>query len=270
MALETRHPGGEEVVRNERRGDLLTLTLDRPQQLNALSPAVFEQLESHLRDTDWAGTTAVFLRGAGTSFAAGADVKSYVDLPVEDFLAFARLAARVTDLIDRAPVPVIAVVQGYALGGGFELALACDLIVASRDATFGLPEGRLGLLPGGGGTARLPRAVGRVRANELLFTGRRLSADEAAEWGLVNRVVDEHDLDGAVEELVNGFRACSRSAVATAKQVVSRGLDGPLAVALELERLASASLFASEEGREGVRAFAEKRSPSFRRTDGHR
>jgi enoyl-CoA hydratase/carnithine racemase len=154
-------------------------------------------------------------------------------------------------------------VQGFALGGGFELVLACDLVVAAENARFGLPETKLGLVPGGGGTQRLSRLVGRARATELMIAGRFLTADEAHAWGIVNHVVAKDDLLARAEELAGAVAAQAPEAVSTIKRIVREGADAPLATALSLEQDATARLIVSDDAREGIAAFIEKRTPSF-------
>jgi len=173
------------------------------------------------------------------------------------------LGRRALDAVATCPKPVIAAIHGYALGGGFELAIACDLIVAAESTRLGLPEVTLGLMPGGGGTQRLPRLIGRLRANDLLMTGRSITAAEALEWGLVNRVApDEGVLDAAVD-LAQVIARRAPIAVGMGKRLVQEGLDQPLAVALAHERESTLHLYGTDDAKEGIDAFVEKRKPSF-------
>ena len=185
----------EEVVLYAERDSIGWITLNRPDKLNALNREVFERLGEALATLEASTSAAVgVLHGSGRAFAAGADIQDYVDISVEDYRAFMDIGRAPTDLIGRLTKPVIAAVQGFALGGGFELMLACDLVVAAENARFGLPEPKLGLVPGGGGTQRLPRLVGRTRAYDVLLTGRFLTAQEALDWGIVNRVGPKEEL----------------------------------------------------------------------------
>ena len=168
-----------------------------------------------------------------------------------------------TDAIARLSKPVIAAVRGFALGGGFELALACDLVLAAENARFGLPEPRLGLAPGGGGTQRLSRIVGLTRAFEVLLAGRVLTGKEAYEWGIANRVVPKDDLDAAAEELARTILGLAPDALATIKRIARDGLALPLAEALTLEQDETAQLITTPDALEGIAAFVEKRDARF-------
>jgi enoyl-CoA hydratase/carnithine racemase len=256
-------PSGEVVLYDERDG-IGWITLNRPDKLNALNREVFERLGSALAELEASDSAAVgVLHGAGRAFAAGADIEDYVDISVEHYRAFMDVGRAPTDLIGQLSKPVIAAVQGFALGGGFELVLACDLVVAAENARFGLPEPKLGLVPGGGGTQRLPRLVGRVRANEVLLTGRFLTAQEAYEWGLVNRVVAKEELLTAAGELAAAIVANAPRALSVIKQLTREGLQRPLPEALTLEQDTTASLITTDDALEGVAAFIEKRPPRF-------
>ncbi len=212
------------------------ITLNRPDKLNALNRTVFAELGRALDRLEASPTASVgVLHGAGRAFAAGADIEDYVDISVHDYRAFMDVGRAVTDRIASLRKPVIAAVQGFALGGGFELVLACDLVIAADNARLGLPETKLGLVPGGGGTQRLPRLVGRMRATELMITGRFLTADEAFHWGIVNRVVAKDDILAGAEELAASVAVQAPEAVSIIKRIV----------------------------REGIAAFVEKRAPRF-------
>jgi enoyl-CoA hydratase/carnithine racemase len=173
-----------------------------------------------------------------------------------------------TDAIGRLSKPIIAAVRGFALGGGFELVLACDLVVAAENARFGLPEPRLGLAPGGGGTQRLPRIVGLARAFEVLLAGRVLTGQEAYEWGIANRVVPKDDLDAAAEELARAMLELAPDALATIKRIARNGLSLPLAEALTLEQDETAQLITTPDALEGIAAFVQKRGARFPGRDG--
>src|SRR5437588_251075 len=239
--LRVMEQAAHDVVLYDERDGIGWITLNRPEKLNALNRGVFTALAARLASLDASDTAAVgILHGAGRAFAAGADIEDYVDVSVNDYRAFMDIGRLPTDLIGRLTKPVIAAVQGFALGGGFELVLACDLVVAAENARFGLPEPKLGLAPGGGGTQRLPRLVGRTRALEILLTGRFLTAEEAYNWGIVNRVVAKEDLLSAAAEMASTMAAVAPQALAVIKRVVRDGLDSPLSAALTLEQDATA------------------------------
>jgi enoyl-CoA hydratase/carnithine racemase len=257
------HDPNEVPVLYEEREGIAWITLNRPEKLNALNAEVFRRLGESL-DRLEAGDCAVgILHGAGRAFAAGADIEDYVDITVEDYRAFMDVGRAPTDAIGRLSKPVIAAVQGFALGGGFELVLACDLVVAAENARFGLPEPRLGLAPGGGGTQRLPRIVGKTRALEVLLTGRNLTGQAAFDWGIANRVVPKEDLLDAAEELARAMIALGPGALATIKRIAQDGLALPLAEGLTLEQDETAKLIVTPDALEGIAAFVEKREPRF-------
>jgi enoyl-CoA hydratase len=254
----------EDVVVYAERDRIAWITLNRPDKLNALNRDVFQQLGAALDRLEASPDAAVgILHGAGRAFAAGADIQDYVDISVHDYRAFMDVGRAVSDRIASLRKPVIAAVQGFALGGGFELVLACDLVIAADNSRFGLPETKLGLVPGGGGTQRLPRLVGRMRATELLITGRFLTADEAQAWGIVNEVVPKTDLLERAGALAASVAAQAPEAVSTIKRIVREGADAPLPTALSLEQDATARLIVSEDAHEGIAAFIEKRQPRF-------
>jgi enoyl-CoA hydratase/carnithine racemase len=256
--------GDEPLVTRHTEGGVATLRLNRPDKLNALSPASFTCLRQQLAEATADDDVAVIvLRGQGRAFAAGADIKSYVDLSEAGFRDLIDHAREVVDQFARCPKPIVAVVRGFALGGGFELVLACDLVVAATNARFGLPEARLGLLPGGGGTQRLPRLVGRLRANELIMTRRILTAEEAHAWGLVNRVCPEAELEQTLATLVGEVLGSAPQARALAKRLVAEAEEHDLAEGLTIERDLTAALIQTPDGREGVAAFVAKREPRF-------
>jgi enoyl-CoA hydratase len=255
---------GDQVVAYTERDRVAWITLDRPDKLNALNRRVFEELGAALDRLEASGDALVgVLHGAGRAFAAGADIQDYVDISVHDYRAFMDVGRAVSDRLASLRKPMIAAVQGFALGGGFELVLACDLVVAADNARFGLPETKLGLVPGGGGTQRLPRLVGRMRAMELLISGRFLTADEAHSWGIVNHVVPKEELLTRAAELAASVAAQAPEAVSTIKRIVREGADAPLASALSLEQDATARLIVSSDAHEGIAAVIEKRPPSF-------
>lgn len=240
------------------------LTISREHKLNALNTPTFQEIERCL--TAMAADDAVaagVLTGAGRAFVAGADIGEYVDKSLADFIAFQKLGRVVLDHIEQHPKPIIAAVNGYALGGGFELALACDMIVASTNARFGLPEAKLALLPGGGGTQRLPRLIGRNRAKQLIMTGEPIDATEAHRLGIVNIVCPDGEAVTASLDLAATMQQRGPLAVRLAKRIINDGLDACLPIALSYEQAATAALFATHDKDEGIAAFLEKRPPHF-------
>jgi enoyl-CoA hydratase len=240
------------------------LTLDRPEVLNALDTRTMQELVEALERLDDEGTCrCIVLTGAGDrAFAAGADIKEMADAtPVT--LSIANSFAR-WERIRRVRVPIIAAVRGFALGGGCELAMACDMIVASEDAVFGQPEIRIGVIPGAGGTQRLTRALGKAKAMELILTGRNLPAREAEAHGLVTRIVAREETLGAALALASEIAAMPPLGVRAAKEAVNRAFELSLEAGLEFERRNFFLLFASDDQKEGMTAFVEKRTPEWK------
>jgi enoyl-CoA hydratase len=239
------------------------VTIDRQDALNALSFALLDELADALEALDRDGRTRVaVLTGAGArAFAAGADIVELADQTPERLRGERRF--EVWDRIWSIGLPLIAAVRGFALGGGCELALSCDLIVAGDDAQFGQPEIRIGVMPGAGGTQRLTRAVGVARAMELVLTGRSMSAAEALATGLVTSVVPAAEAVDAALELADRIAAMPPLAVRAAKRSVLAAAELPLAAGLRAEREAFFDLFATADQREGMRAFQEKRRPTW-------
>ena len=238
------------------------MLLNRPEALNALSDELMDALVSTLRELDAdSEVRCIVLGGSERAFAAGADIGELAKAtPVE--LYYQRRVER-WDAIRSLWTPLVAAVSGFCLGGGCELAMSCDLIVASDTAAFGQPETSLGIIPGAGGTQRLTRAVGKALAMDMILSGRRLSAREALQAGLVARVVAK---EAWLEEAKRvACDIASKGAVATrlAKEAVDRALEGPLSLGLDYERRALYLAFASEDAREGLIAFTEKRKPEF-------
>jgi enoyl-CoA hydratase len=239
------------------------VTLDRPDALNALSTGLMTQLVDALEllDAD-RDVHAIVITGAGErAFAAGADIKEMAGAtPVSLTLAdsFSRW-----ERIKRVRTPLIAAVRGFALGGGCELALTCDMIVAGEDAQFGQPEIRIGVMPGAGGTQRLTRAIGKARAMELILTGRSIDAREAERWGLVTSVVPAEETLEAALALAARIAAMPPVAVLAAKEAIGRAHELSLTAGLEFERRNFFLLFASEDQKEGMAAFVEKRTPTW-------
>jgi len=251
------------VVHDE--GGVRWLTVNRPTKLNALNASVIAELGQAMADvTAEASVRAVVLTGAGEkAFVAGADIAEFVGMSAGQAQALSRRGQSLCDAIAALPKVVIAAVNGFALGGGCELAMACHLRVASSNARFGQPEVKLGLIPGYGGTQRLPRLVGRGRALELLLTGGTIDAATALGWGLVNRVVEPGELHGAAQRLAEDVVAVAPVAAARCLEAVGLGLDLPLDQAQRHEAALFGLCFATEDAREGTAAFLEKRPPRF-------
>jgi enoyl-CoA hydratase len=244
--------------------NVATLTIDRQEKLNALDPQVVEEIGQALLELEAEGPRAIVVTGAGErAFIAGADIGAMSVMSPLEAKRFSEIGHAALALLDRSPIPTIAAVNGFALGGGCEVALACDIRIAAENATFGFPEVGLGILPGMGGTQRLPRLVGPALAKELIFTGRRISAEEAREIGLVNRVVAEGEALDAARELAAGISDNGPLAVRHAKAAANRSLDVDLISGLEYEADQFALLFATEDAREGMTAFSDKRKPKF-------
>ena len=241
------------------------LTFNRPEKLNALSSAMLAELEHQLDQArNDAACRVVVLTGAGgRAFMAGADIGEYAEQTDEDFDTFQRSCRRVFDAIDGFPKPVVGAVNGYALGGGFEIALCCDVLVASRNARFGLPEGLLGLVPGGGGTQRLTRAAGPFVAADVLLSARRLTADEAHALGVVSEVVEPERLFNAAVAKAGAIVAVAPLATGELLGLVRTAMEEPLEEGLTHEQNALLRLRRTEDAAEGVRAFVDKREPRF-------
>jgi enoyl-CoA hydratase len=248
----------------ETRGRVGLVTLNRPKQLNALNDALMTELGDALLEFDAdEAIGAIVLTGNDKAFAAGADIGamatwSYMDVYKTDYIT------RNWEALKRVRKPVIAAVAGYALGGGCEIALACDIVVAAETARFGQPEIKIGAIPGAGGTQRLPRAVGKAKAMDMILTGRMLDAQEAERAGLVSRVVPAEKLLDEALAVANAICEFSGPSVMMAKEAVNRAYEAPLAEGILFERRLFHALFATEDQKEGMRAFVEKRKPAFR------
>ena len=247
---------------------LLTVTFNRPLAMNAMTTQTGIEIRALFRDFDHArepDIRAVILTGAGDkAFCAGADLKERQGMSEETWRRQHVIFEEANEALWRFPAPVIAAVNGVALGGGCEYALACDFIIAAEHARFGQPEVVRGIMPGTGGTQRLPRRVGIGRGKELLYTGRMIGAEEARDWGLVNHVTPAAGLMDKALEVARMIAANGPIAVRQVKKSVDRGLELPLAEALDFEVQAYNICIPSEDRHEGINAFNEKRPPVFR------
>ncbi|ALX20280.1 enoyl-CoA hydratase [Bordetella pertussis] len=254
----------ESFVLVETRGRVGWLTLNRPKALNALNDQLMEELGAALLALDADdGIGAIVITGSEKAFAAGADIGamkdwSYMDVYRSDYIT------RNWETIKRVRKPVIAAVAGYALGGGCELAMMCDIVIAADSARFGQPEIKLGVIPGAGGTQRLPRAVGKAKAMDLALTARMMDAAEAERAGLVSRVVPADRLADEALEAATVIASMSLPSVMMAKECINRAYEVPLNDGLLFERRVFHSLFATEDQKEGMAAFTEKRKPDFK------
>jgi enoyl-CoA hydratase len=253
-------------IQTERLDSVAIVTICRPESLNAINSQVLAELDQTLHELDGdPGVKAVILTGAGgKAFVAGGDIKEMLDLDVAAAHRFSRNGQTLVLFIQDMSKPVIAAVNGYALGGGLELALACDFIYASEKARFGLPEVTLGVLPGFGGTQTLARAIGPSRAKELVFSGRILTAQEALAWGLVNAVFPEAELLDRTLETARKISQNGTLAISSAKEALVQGLDLSRPEGFPLENDLFADLFSTEDQKEGMQAFIEKRKPEFK------
>ena len=249
-------------------GDVGTITINRPDKLNALSPVVIRELTGAVHHFRFAkGDDAIrvlILTGAGEkAFVAGADIAAMQSMSAPEAYAFAEAGHRLGYQLEMSPFPVIAAVNGFALGGGCELVLACDLAYAADNAKFGQPEVNLGVIPGFGGTQRLQRRVGPAKARELIYTGDVIGAEEALRIGLVNVVVPRAELLTKVTEVAKKIASKGPLAISAAKRVMHKGADLELSAAHELEAQAFGVLFGSADQKEGMTAFLAKRPASF-------
>jgi enoyl-CoA hydratase len=253
-----------EFVLAERKGRVGVVTLNRPKQLNALNAKLMQELAQALYafDAD-AEVGAIVLTGSDKAFAAGADIAamkdySYMDAYMSDYIT------RDWEHVRRIRKPVIAAVAGYALGGGCEVAMMCDIVIAADNARFGQPEVNLGIMPGSGGTQRLPRAVGKAKAMDMCLTGRNMDAQEAERAGLVSRVVPLDKLMEETMKVADKIAASSLPVVMMIKESVNRAFETSLTEGVLFERRLFHSQFALEDQKEGMAAFVEKRKPNFK------
>jgi enoyl-CoA hydratase len=253
---------GSEYLKIEQDKDITTVILNRPHVRNILDSGILTELENNLAELENDTETKVIIITGTDNFCAGANIKELMEKHPVEAEAFSRLGHKVFNHIENMGKPVIAAVNGYALGGGCELAMACDIRIASENAKFGQPEVNLGLIPGFGGTQRLSRLVGIGRAKELIFTGRIIDVKEAETIGLVNKVVREEELLERSKEMALVLAQKSPLILKVAKNLINRNHD--IKKALEMEIMDFSECFAAEDHMEGIKAFLEKRKPEFR------
>jgi len=253
-------------VEVSRREEFAVLRLNRPDALNALSFSIIDEIAAALDDIESSDARALLITGAGDrAFCAGADIKELTGRSLIAQKQGAEKGQRTFDRISRLPMPSIAVINGFAFGGGLELAMACTFRMATANAKMGLPEIKLGLVPGYGGTQRLPRLVGEGRALDMILTGRSVSSDEAFSIGLVNRLVDvEEDTMAAAMAFAREFSGHSLPVMALSREAVARAQDVPVAEGLRIEADLSTLAFQTSDAHEGMTAFQEKRTAVFR------
>ena len=242
------------------------LTINRPKVLNALNIETLKELQAGIQEVkDNPAMKVLIITGAGEkAFVAGADIQEMKEMDSVAALTFSRLGHDTMKMIQDLERPVIAAVNGFALGGGTEIALACDFIYASDNAKFGLPEVTLGVFPGFGGTQRLPRLIGKGKAKELIMTGKMISAQDAFQMGMVNRVLPQASLMEETKKVATQIAGNGPIGLRLAKRVVNSGFDVDLAEACSMESLAFSICFSTEDQKEGMKAFAEKRKPSYK------
>lgn len=253
----------ESPILSTRHGRVGVITLNRPAQLNALNDALMDAMGQALLDLDAdPDIGAIVITGSDKAFAAGADIAvmadwSYMDVFQSGFIT------RNWETIRQVRKPVVAAVAGYAMGGGCELALACDIVIAAESAQFALPEIKLAMLPGAGGTQRLPRAIGKAKAMDMCLSARMLNAQEADRYGLVSRVVPDADLQSTALKLATQIAGYSLPALMAIKESVNRAHESSLSEGILFERRALHARFASDDAHEGMHAFLDKRKPVF-------
>ena len=249
----------------ENSNGVVVLTINRPQALNALNSELLAELGCALYELEYDATAKVIIiTGAGEkAFVAGADIKEMAEMTAYEGHRFARKGQQVMLAMEKMKTPVIAAVNGFALGGGLELALACDFIYASAKARLGFPEVTLGIMPGFGGTQNLSRLIGPNRANEMIFSGRMISAEKALAWGIVNEVVAAEELLDKAREIATAIAGVGSLGVAYAKDAIANGLNMTKEDGFRYEASLFGVLFATEDQKEGMGAFVEKRKAAF-------
>ncbi len=254
------------LLRDEIEPGIVRLTFNRPEKLNALSTPMVRALEAELDAIAVdKNVRVVILTGAGErAFVAGADIAEYQGNRTREFAAYQFESRRVFDKLEALPKPTIAAIRGYALGGGFEIALCCDIILCGASARLGLPEGLLGLSPGGGGTQRLTRAVGRHMASDIMLAARRITGERAFQLGIAAAVVPDEELMPAAIERARAVLKVAPLAAAEMKRLIRQGADAALPTGLAFEQEVLLRLYGTNDGQEGIDAFLAKRDPEFR------
>jgi enoyl-CoA hydratase/carnithine racemase len=254
------------VVREEVEPGIVSLTFNRPGKMNALSTPMLREFEMHLDALAGdSAARAVIITGAGEkAFVAGADIGEYRGNRAPEFISYQFESRRIFDKLEALSKPTIAAIRGYALGGGFEIALCCDLIICAMSARLGLPEGLLGLSPGGGGTQRLTRAVGRYIASDIMLAARRMTGERAFQLGLAVECVTDDTLMETALARAQSMLKVAPLAQAEMKRLIRQGPDAALPVAQSLEQEVLFRLYGTEDGQEGVDAFLDKRDPHFK------
>ena len=248
------------LVEVTKQGNVGIVTMNRPEALNALSSAVFADLTAALDQVEQDDDVyVVIITGAGRAFVAGADIGEMANMNVEEGLAFSELGNSLLMRVDMFPKPTIAAVNGFALGGGCELSLACDIRIATEKAKFGQPEVGLGIIPGFGGTQRMARIIGTGAAMELIYTAETIDAKRAEAIGMVNHVVAPDELMDFALNLANKIAANAQVAIRTSKMAIRRGIDCDISTAVTYEALAFATCFGTEDQKDAMKAFVEKR-----------
>jgi len=257
-----------ELVKTEMEGKIAIVKLSFPEKLNILSPQMLEELrEAFVSLSKKENVRVIIVTGEGKAFAAGADIKKMFSFTPYEAKQFAEMGQSLFDYIEQMEKPVIAAINGYALGGGCELAMACDIRVAAKSAKIGQPEVRLGLIPGFAGTQRMLRLLGPGMAKKLILTGEQISAEEALRIGLVDVVVEDEELMNKTKSIARKILGSGPNAVALAKSLINLGRDACFSSSIAHEREAFALLFSTDETKEGLKAFLEKRKPSWSEED---
>ena len=256
-------PAGSGIIVEQCGDGIVQIRLNRPERLNALGVDMVAALEHAVAGAIASHARVLLVRGTGRAFCAGADLKERRTMDEATRLTHNRAINSAVDALAAAPMPTIAVINGLALGGGCEIAIACDLRIAAEDTQIGLTEARVGAIPGAGGTQRLPRLIGAARALELMLLGEPISTKRAEEIGLVNAAVAADKLDEHAQRVATVLASRSPSGAQTIKRLVYRGIEGPLAEGLTQERVALQQVLTSADYAEGLAAFAEKRPPQF-------
>jgi enoyl-CoA hydratase len=254
-----------ETILYEKKDNVAWITLNRPDKRNAQNQILRNEVIAALDDARSDDEVLVIvITGAGDkAFSAGADIGNFLEATAVGVITSNKGVKRIYNFIREIPKPVIAMVNGMALGGGCELAMSCDIIIASENAIFGQPEISVGVIPGGAGTQMLPRLVGDKKAREMIFTGDPIPAQEALMWGLINKVVPADKLRETVEEIIKKLKSKSPAIMKFAKLSVNKSLDTPLSVGIECEAELFAMCFGTQDQKEGAKAFFEKRPPKY-------